>query len=147
MAQEGERFNTERAANAAGDAREAADRAKWDAAWSLSGQLLRRRTHERRPIGLSGTPHGSLSGQPMLGRRHERRPIGLSGTPRVAERAAAAAAEAREAATEAERAAEAALTTDAERATAAAAEAREAADRAAELAAEADAGEPGSASY
>ncbi len=65
MAQEGERFNTERAANAAADAREAADRAKWDAA-------------------------------------------------RVAERAAAAAADA-----------------------------REAADRAAE----ADAGEPGSASY
>jgi hypothetical protein len=98
MAQEGERFNTERGANAAADAREAADRAKWDAA-------------------------------------------------RVAERAAAAAAEAREAATKAERAAEAALTTDAERAAAAAAEAREAADRAAELAAEADAGEPGSPSY
>jgi hypothetical protein len=73
MAQEGERFNAERAANAEVEAREAADRAKWDAA-------------------------------------------------RVAERAANAAAEAREAADRA-------------------------AELAAELVAEADAGEPGSASY
>ena len=59
MAQEGEPFNAERAANAAADAREAADRAKWDAARaSLSGESLLRRTHERRPTGLSGRGAG-----------------------------------------------------------------------------------------
>ncbi len=38
MAQEGERFNTERAANAAGDAREAADRAAELAAEGDAGE-------------------------------------------------------------------------------------------------------------
>ena len=83
MAQEGERFNAERAANAAEDAREAADRATWDAAWVAeraaaaaaeareaadratwdAARVAERRANaaadtERRPIGLRGTPRG-----------------------------------------------------------------------------------------
>ena len=75
MAQEGERLGAERAADAAAEAREAADRAKWDAT------------------------RGSLSGQPAAAAdAREAADRAKWDAARAAERAGAAAADAREAA-------------------------------------------------